>query len=162
MENTLSTPAQRESVRPPARFPVLWTLAAAAVATILVYTVFTVIVTEWRNALRRSMNEADTELRAISMDTLTNFETFKAFGAETRESDRYDGAMQTYNDRYVRTMQSLAVLNAGQELVMTAGLLAVALLGSRNRHYKRQLAAESVDADGDGIPDVFSDDRASS
>lgn len=105
-----------------------WKLAVAAVLTILVYAVFTVIVTEWRNALRRSMNEADTELRAITMDTLTNFETVKAFGAEAREAGRYDSALQLYNDRYVRTMQSLSVLNAGQELIMTGGLVAMALI----------------------------------
>ncbi|MEQ8179576.1 MAG: ABC transporter ATP-binding protein/permease [Amphiplicatus sp.] len=107
-----------------------WKIALAAVGTIVVYTIFTVIVTEWRNSLRRSMNEADTELRAISMDTLTNFETVKAFGAEMREAGRYDGAMQTYNDRYVKTMQSLSLLNAGQELVMAGGLLAAVLISS--------------------------------
>lgn len=107
-----------------------WKIAVAAIATILVYSLFTVIITEWRNALRRQMNEADTELRAISVDTLANFETVKAFAAETREAGRYDDAMQVYNDRYVRTMQSLSVLNAGQEFVMTAGLLAAALLAA--------------------------------
>lgn len=45
---------------------------------------------------------------------------------------------------------------------LIAALLAVALLGTRNRQYKRQLADEKVDADGDGIPDVFDDDRVSS
>jgi NhaA family Na+:H+ antiporter len=45
---------------------------------------------------------------------------------------------------------------------LVAALLAVALLGARNRQYKRQLADEQVDADGDGIPDVYGDDRASS
>lgn len=107
-----------------------WEIALAAVATVVVYTAFTVVVTEWRNALRRAMNEADTELRAISMDTLTNFETVKAFGAEMREAARYDGAMQVYNDRYVKTMQSLSLLNAGQELVMTAGLLVAILIAA--------------------------------
>jgi ATP-binding cassette subfamily B protein len=92
--------------------------------------VFTVVVTEWRNALRREMNEADTELRAISVDTLTNFETVKSFGAEEREAGRYDDAMQVYNDRYVRTMQSLSLLNAGQEFFMTAGLLAAVLIAA--------------------------------
>lgn len=107
-----------------------WKLALVAVATVVAYTVFTVIVTEWRTALRRSMNEADTELRAITTDTLTNFETVKAFAAETREAGRYDDAMQVYNDRYVRTMQSLSVLNAGQEFIMTAGLLVAALFAA--------------------------------
>lgn len=105
-----------------------WKLAIAAVLTIGAYAAFTVIVTEWRNMLRRSMNEADTELRAITMDTLSNFETVKAFGAEAREAGRYNRAMQLYNDRYIKTMQSLAVLNAGQELIMTGGLVVAALI----------------------------------
>ncbi len=107
-----------------------WTLAVAAVLTIIAYTVVTVIITEWRNAQRRLMNEADTNLRAISADTLTNFETVKAFAAEARETERYDAAMQVYNDKYVVQMQSLSLLNAVQEFVMTAGLLAAALLSS--------------------------------
>jgi len=45
---------------------------------------------------------------------------------------------------------------------LIAGVLAVILLGARNRHYKRQLADEQLDADGDGIPDVYGDDRVTS
>ena len=105
-----------------------WTLAAAAVATVAAYALFTVVVTEWRNKLRRDMNEADTELRAISMDTLANFETVKAFGAEDREANRFNAAMKTYSNKFVRSMQSMHFLNAGQELIMTAGLAATALL----------------------------------
>lgn len=43
---------------------------------------------------------------------------------------------------------------------LLAAVLAVILLGSRNRRYKRLVAEESVDVDGDGIPDVYNDDRA--
>ncbi len=100
----------------------------AAIATVVVYTVYTIIVTEWRNKQRRAFNEADTQLRGIALDTLSNFETVKAFAAENREADRYDSAMQDYNHHYVKIMQSLSVLNAGQELIMTGGLLSVAIM----------------------------------
>ncbi|MBY0421277.1 MAG: ABC transporter ATP-binding protein/permease [Parvularculaceae bacterium] len=106
-----------------------WSLGVTAVAICALYTWFTVAVTEWRNSQRREMNTADTELRAVAADTLANFETVKAFGAEKREAGRFDRAMSAYNDRYVRAMQSLAFLNAGQELLMAAGLVAVALIG---------------------------------
>jgi ATP-binding cassette subfamily B protein len=107
-----------------------WKLAAAAVLTVAAYAWLTIIITEWRNRQRRAMNEADTELRAVTMDTLTNFETVKAFAAERREAARFDRAMRAYNVRFVAQAQSLALLNAVQELVMTAGLLAAALLAS--------------------------------
>ena len=102
--------------------------SVAAVVTVGVYATFTILVTEWRNKQRRIFNEADTRLRGIALDTLTNFETVKSFAAEDRESARYDGAVKTYNKHYVTIMQSLAVLNGGQEFIMTAGLLAVAVM----------------------------------
>lgn len=100
----------------------------AAIVTVVVYAVFTIVVTEWRNKQRREFNKADTRLRGIALDTLANFETVKSFAAENREADRYDSAMQEYNNHYVKIMQSLSVLNAGQELIMTGGLLAVAIM----------------------------------
>ena len=45
---------------------------------------------------------------------------------------------------------------------LIAAVLAAVLLGSRNRRYRRQLAQEQVDADGDGIPDVYQKDSATS
>lgn len=100
----------------------------AAIATVSIYAVFTIIVTEWRNKQRREMNVADTRLRGIALDTMANFETVKSFAAEDRESDRFDSAMRDYNRHYVTIMKSLSVLNGGQELIMTGGLVAVAIL----------------------------------
>jgi ATP-binding cassette subfamily B protein len=100
-------------------------LAVIAVVTVVGYSVFTFMMTEWRVKQRRRMNEADTELRAKAVDSLNNFETVKAFAAEARETERYDAAMQTYNRRYVEASRSLSLLNAGQEFIMNAGLLAM-------------------------------------
>ncbi len=103
----------------------------AAIIVITIYTGFTIVVTEWRNKQRRAMNEADTRLRGIALDTLSNFETVKAFASEDREAGRYDDALSKYNDHSVKVQQSLSLLNAGQELVMTGGLLAVAVLAGQ-------------------------------
>ena len=102
-----------------------WLLSVIAIATIAVYVAFTLIVTEWRANQRRSLNTADTELRARAMDSLTNFETVKSFAAEQRETDNFDSAFQSYNHKYVQTMRSLAILNNGQELIMNLGLFAM-------------------------------------
>ncbi len=97
-------------------------LAVIALMTVVLYGVFTFTMTEWRVLQRRRMNEADTELRARAIDSLTNFETVKAFASEAREIARYDSAMQSYNTRYVETARSLTLLNAGQEFIMNTGL----------------------------------------
>lgn len=107
-------------------------LSLIAVATIILYVVATVVITEWRVRQRRRMNKADTELRAVSIDTLTNFETVKAFAAEERETHRYDRAMSRYNKRYVEAVRSMYLLNAVQAFIMNAGLLAVLALSAYN------------------------------
>ena len=107
-------------------------LALIAVATIILYVIATVIITEWRVRQRRRMNKADTELRAVSIDTLTNFETVKAFAAEKRETGRYDTAMRRYNKRYVEAVRSMYLLNGVQAFIMNAGLLAVLALSAWN------------------------------
>ncbi len=102
--------------------------SVAAIITVGVYGAFTIVVTEWRNKQRRVLNQADTRLRGIAVDTLSNFETVKSFAAEDREADRYDGALREYNRFYVTVMKSLAFLNGGQEFIMTLGLLAVGVM----------------------------------
>jgi len=46
-----------------------------AVVTVALYAVFTAVLTNWRTEQRRKLNAADTELRALAADSLTNFET---------------------------------------------------------------------------------------
>ncbi len=103
-----------------------WLSAVVAVIVVALYATFTALLTNWRTEQRRKLNAADTELRALAVDSLTNFETVKAFAAETRETDRYDAAMRVYNKNMVDVSRSLALLNAGQDIIMALGLTAVA------------------------------------
>ncbi|NNU81873.1 ABC transporter ATP-binding protein/permease [Halovulum dunhuangense] len=100
------------------------------VLTIALYVWFTFAVTEWRVKIRRKMNEEDTNANQKAIDSLLNFETVKYFGAEAREAARYDVSMQGYEKMAVMTSVSLAGLNFGQSLLITAGLVAVMVLGA--------------------------------
>ena len=102
--------------------------ALAAVATVILYGLFTYWITSMRVVQQRRLNEADTELRARAVDSLNNFETVKSFAAEERETERYDSAVRVYNTRAIDTWRSLALLNAGQEFIMNLGLTVVAVL----------------------------------
>lgn len=95
------------------------------VVTIAFYVWFTFAVTEWRVKIRKVMNEQDTDANQKAIDSLLNFETVKYFGAERWEANRYDGAMRQYEAAAVRTNYSLAFLNFGQSLIITAGLVIV-------------------------------------
>ncbi|MEL6955966.1 MAG: ATP-binding cassette domain-containing protein [Pseudomonadota bacterium] len=101
-------------------------------ATIIIYVVATVYITEWRVRQRRRMNEADTKFRGIAVDILTNFETVKSFAAERRETGRFSNAMRNYNNRYVDAVRSMYVLNGAQALVMNVGLVVALILSAWN------------------------------
>ena len=105
-----------------------WRYVAAITATVAAYLTFTTIATNWRIGIRRSMNESDTDANTKAIDSLLNFETVKYFGAEDRETIRYDRAMGRYERMSVRTYVSLAVLNAGQAALFTIGLTAVLIM----------------------------------
>jgi ATP-binding cassette subfamily B protein len=105
-----------------------WRYALAVLVTILVYMAYTYRATEWRITIRKHMNESDTDANAKAVDSLLNYETVKYFGAETRETERYDRTMARYEKAATSTYTSLAVLNAGQAVIFTLGLAAVMLL----------------------------------
>jgi ATP-binding cassette subfamily B protein len=102
-----------------------WRYVLAISVTVAVYLVYTTIATNWRIGIRRSMNESDTDANTKAIDSLLNFETVKYFGAEAREAARYDKSMARYERLSVKTYVSLAVLNAGQAVIFTIGMVVV-------------------------------------
>src|ERR1700744_4653130 len=107
-----------------------WRYVAAIMVTIVAFTYFTYLVTEWRVGIRRKMNESDTEANTKAIDSLLNYETVKYFSAEEREAKRYDRSMERYKTASVKSYVSLNVLNAGQAIIFTIGLAATMLLAA--------------------------------
>lgn len=99
-----------------------WRYVAIVSAMIVVYLWFTVKATVWRMEIRRAMNESDTDANAKAVDSLLNFETVKYFGAEQRETRRYDRSLATYEKASIKTYTSLAFLNTGQAVIFTIAL----------------------------------------
>src|SRR5882724_4782554 len=105
-----------------------WRYVAVIGATVICYTVYTYLATEWRIGIRRRMNDSDTDANVKAIDSLLNYETVKYFVAEEREAKRYDRSMARYEDASVKAYTSLAVLNAGQAALFTLGLTAAMAL----------------------------------
>jgi ATP-binding cassette subfamily B protein len=99
-------------------------------ATVIVYMVFTFVVTEWRTRFRREMNDLDTEANTKAVDSLLNYETVKYFGNEEHETRRFDRSMTGYERAAIRTATSLSLLNTGQTLIFSAGLTALMLMAA--------------------------------
>ncbi|WP_193336443.1 ABCB family ABC transporter ATP-binding protein/permease [Devosia beringensis] len=98
------------------------------VVTIWAYLYFTVKASNWRIAIRRDMNESDTDANGKAIDSLLNFETVKYFANEKMEADRYDASMAGYERSAIRIWTSLGFLNFGQALIFYGGFLVIAIM----------------------------------
>jgi ABC-type transport system involved in Fe-S cluster assembly fused permease/ATPase subunit len=113
-----------------------WIFALITFATMFSYLVFTIVVTEWRTKYVRAMNIADEEGHAKAIDSLLNYETVKYFGNEALEAQRFDKSLGHYEQAMVKMKTSLALLNIGQNLIISGGMVAVTwltALGVMNR-----------------------------
>ncbi|MGQ0672498.1 MAG: ABCB family ABC transporter ATP-binding protein/permease [Hyphomicrobium sp.] len=109
-----------------------WSYVLIVLVTIAAYMWFTFAQSERRIAIRREMNDSDTDANTKAVDSLLNFETVKYFGNEDVEAKRFDASMQRYEKAAVKTYYSLGVLNAGQSFIYTIGMIAVMWLAARS------------------------------
>ena len=99
----------------------VWTTLVALAA----YIFFTVRVTEWRTQFRRRMNELESSSQARAVDSLLNYETVKYFNNEDFEARRYDEGLERLRRARLKSQTTLSVLNAGQQLIIAAALVAM-------------------------------------
>ena len=102
----------------------IW-FAAITLTALVLYILFTIVVTEWRTHFRRTMNDMDSRANQKAIDSLLNFETVKYFGNEAFEAGRYDENLARYQVAAVKSQKSLAVLNLGQQSIIAIGLVLI-------------------------------------
>ncbi|CAG5120057.1 unnamed protein product, partial [Candidula unifasciata] len=106
--------------------------AAVTLGCVASYAVFTFAVTQWRTKFRMLMNKADNEAGSKAIDSLINYETVKYFNNEQYEAEKYDKLLQKYEIASLKTTESLALLNWGQNAIFSVGLTAVMVMASHN------------------------------
>ncbi len=114
-------------------FAVVYGLAYVAViaGTVWAYTWFTVRASDWRIAIRREMNESDTDANTKAVDSLLNFETVKYFNNEAMEARRFDRSMERYESAATKTWTSLGWLNFGQGAIFGVGMTVIMVMSAR-------------------------------
>ncbi len=89
------------------------------------YITFTVTITEWRTKFRKEANEFDSAAHTKAVDSLLNYETVKYFNNEGFEAKRYDESLQKLRRARLKSQTTLSMLNAGQQLIIATGLVAM-------------------------------------
>ena len=109
-----------------------WIYVVVVLVTVGLYVWFTFWASERRIAIRRDMNDSDTEAHSKAVDSLLNYETVKYFGNEEHEARRFDSSMGRYVNAAIRTYTSLGWLNSGQAVIFTVGTVICMLLAARD------------------------------
>ncbi|TBR16429.1 ABCB family ABC transporter ATP-binding protein/permease [Rugosibacter aromaticivorans] len=99
-----------------------WDFGLITFITLLAYVTFTVVVSNWRTHLRRTVNELDSAANVRAVDSLINFETVKYFNNEAWERTRYDEQLKKWEAAQIKSQISLSWLNLGQSLIIAAGV----------------------------------------
>lgn len=84
-------------------------IALTTLLSVILYVMYTKIVTEKRIKLRRDLNEASEKVADKEVDTLANYETVKYFGNEDYETEQYDVLQKSLQDETLKFRVSLQV-----------------------------------------------------
>lgn len=104
------------------------TYVGVLVVMIWAYLYFTIKASNWRIAIRRDMNDSDTDANGKAIDSLLNYETVKYFANEKMEATRYDASMASYERSAIRIWTSLGWLNFGQAIIFYGGFLIISIM----------------------------------
>jgi ATP-binding cassette, subfamily B, heavy metal transporter len=94
-------------------------------AALALYISFSISITEWRTKFRREANEFDSAAHTKAVDSLLNYETVKYFNNEGFEARRYDQSLEQLRKARLKSQTTLSLLNAGQQLIIAVGLVAM-------------------------------------
>lgn len=99
---------------------------------VVVFVLFTVVITEWRNRFVREANTLDSQTNTRAIDSLLNYETVKYFGNEAWEAKHYDRNLEQWEGARLKNRMSLLMLNTGQALIVSASLTLMMWLAARD------------------------------
>jgi len=105
----------------------IW-LAILTITSVILYITFTILTTEWRNKYVREANVLDSRSNTRAIDSLLNYETVKYFNNEQWEANNYDKYLEKWEAARLKNRLSLAVLNSGQALIISAAVTLMMIL----------------------------------
>ena len=106
------------------------TFALIIFLTIIIYILFTLMVTNWRMRYRHEMNRLDSKANSIAVDSLLNYETVKYFNNEEYEIKRYGDVLFKWENAAMQSTKTMSLLNFGQAIIITFGVTVIMIFAS--------------------------------
>jgi ATP-binding cassette, subfamily B, heavy metal transporter len=108
-----------------------WHYLLTVLGAVVVYAVFSIVVTEWRNRFIREANDQDSRTNTRAMDSLLNYETVKYFNSEQFELAEYDKQLAAWETSRLKNRLSLFLLNSGQAFIIAATVTLMMILAAQ-------------------------------
>ena len=104
--------------------------SVATLITIILYILFTLLVTNWRMKYRHEMNRLDSKANSIAVDSLLNYETVKYFNNERYELSRYGATLSQWENAAVKSITTMSMLNFGQAFIIAIGVTIIMIFAA--------------------------------
>ncbi len=104
--------------------------SVATLITIILYILFTLLVTNWRMQYRHEMNRLDSQANSIAVDSLLNYETVKYFNNERYELSRYGETLSQWENAAVKSITTMSMLNFGQAFIIAIGVTIIMIFAA--------------------------------
>lgn len=108
-----------------------WMLGFLIFCGVLLYSLATIFITQWRKQFREKTNKHDNEFHDRATDSIINYETVKYFTGEEFEISRYVKSVVQYQQYSSSTQLSLSLLNISQQVILGATLFGTMVLAGR-------------------------------
>ncbi len=105
--------------------------SAITLATVVLYILFTILVTNWRMHYRHQANKLDSVAHSQAVDSLLNYETVKYFNNEKYEVDRYAKTLGEWEDSSVKSTVTMSLLNFGQAMIIALGVSVIMIFAAQ-------------------------------
>lgn len=107
----------------------IW-FAVTILITMIVYVGYICLISIWRISFAREINQSNNTANNRAIDSLLNFETVKYFGNEEYEAIKFYAVLQTYAKSATKTTNSISILNIGQNVIISLGLVSLMILSA--------------------------------
>jgi len=108
-----------------------WGLGVLVFCGVLLYSIGTIAITQWRKKFREGTNKSDNDLHDKAQDSITNFETVKYFTAEAMEVSRFKTSVVKFQQYNSMTALSMSILNMMQQFLLIGTMLGAMLIAGQ-------------------------------
>ncbi|ETB56415.1 hypothetical protein YYC_05564 [Plasmodium yoelii 17X] len=103
-------------------YKIHYSVSAVTCINMILYILFTTLVTKRRTIIRKNMNKSEQNTFNIFLDSIQNVEQVKYYTNELHELNKFIKEQKIYEKEAINVQKSLSFLNLGQQMILNFNL----------------------------------------